>query len=97
MSLVRPDHLPTRTEFALPHGLTISGILEFKAGTRPSLEGVSRHDEDEVSIILSARMKAVSGNLEAELQAGDIRFIPLPESWAIVLEGAHGLVTRAQQ
>ena len=100
MNLVRPDQLPARTEFALPHGLAISGILEFEAGTRVPLEGVSRHDEDEISFILTGSLKAVSGDQEAELRTGDISFIPAQEEhWALVLEDtriAYVLVSRAK-
>lgn len=100
VKLVRPEQLPLRTEFDLPHGLAITGILEFRAGTRLPPEGVSKHDEDEVSFIVTGRLKAVSGDQEAELQTGDISFIPAQEEhWAMVLEDtriAYVLISRAK-
>ena len=87
MKLVRPESLPAKAEFSLPHGTAITGILEFKAGTRLPAEGFSVHAEDEVSFILSGALKAVSGSDSASLRTGDISFIPAGEThWAEVLE-----------
>ena len=99
MKLISPTALPIKAEFELPHGVSITGILEFAAGTRLPLEGVSVHDQDEVSFILSGKLNAVSGGESATLQAGDISFIPAGEQhWAQVLEDtriAYVLIPRA--
>jgi mannose-6-phosphate isomerase-like protein (cupin superfamily) len=99
MKLVRPERLPVKAEFSLPHGAAITGLLEFKAGTRLPVEGFSVHAEDEVSFILSGALKAVSGGEPAVLRAGDISFIPANEAhWAEVLEDvriAYVLIPRA--
>jgi mannose-6-phosphate isomerase-like protein (cupin superfamily) len=87
MKLVRPDSLPAKAEFSLPHGMAITGILEFRAGTRLPTTGCSIHAEDEVSFILSGALQAVSGDEHATLRTGDISFIPANEPhWAEVLE-----------
>ncbi len=87
MKLVRPTALPVQAEFPLPHGAAVTGVLEFAAGVRLPLKGVSRHDQDEVSFILSGELRAVSGGEEATLRAGDISFIPANEEhWAEVVE-----------
>lgn len=99
MKLISPAGLPAKAEFAIPHGALITGILEFAAGTRLPLEGVSTHEQDEISFILSGRLAAVSGGEAATLNAGDISFIPAHEThWALVLEDtriAYVLIPRA--
>ena len=99
MKLISPTALPIRTEFPIPHGAAITGILEFAAGTRLPLEGVSTHEQDEISFILSGSLAAVSGGEAATLNAGDISFIPAGEAhWALVLEDtriAYVLIPRA--
>lgn len=63
------------------------GQLFFPAGTRLPLEGVSVHAQDEVSFILSGRLRAFSGDGEYTLVAGDTTLIPAGEEhWAEVLE-----------
>ena len=99
MKLISPATLPARAEFPVPHGAAITGILEFAAGTRLPLTGVSVHEQDEVSFILSGRLEAVSGGQSATLKSGDISFIPAGEQhWALVLEDtriAYVLIPRA--
>lgn len=61
------------------------GLLSFPAGTRLPAEGVSRHDQDEVSFILSGELHAVSGGEVHTLRAGDVTLIPAGEEhWAQV-------------
>jgi quercetin dioxygenase-like cupin family protein len=90
----------TRVEFPIPTGAAITGILEFKAGTRLPLEGTSVHDQDEISFILGGKLSATSGGESCTLQAGDISFIPaLEHHWAMVLEDtrlAYVLIPRSE-
>ncbi len=87
MKLHRPTTPEARVEFPIPTGNAISGVLEFKAGTRLPLEGTSVHDQDEISFILSGKLEATSGAESCTLQTGDISFIPaLEHHWAFVLE-----------
>ncbi len=99
MKLFSPAALPAKAEFELPHGTAITGILEFAAGTRLPMTGVSAHEQDEVSFILSGKLEAVSGGESATLESGDISFIPAGEPhWALVLEDtriAYVLIPRA--
>lgn len=99
VKLISPTALPVKSEFELPHGEVVTGILEFAAGTRLPLEGASVHEQDEVSFILSGKLEAVSNGEPAVLQAGDISFIPAGEQhWAQVLEDtriAYVLIPRA--
>lgn len=99
MKLHRPTTLETRVEFPIPTGDAISGVLEFKAGTRLPLEGTSVHDQDEISFILNGKLEACSGGESCTLQAGDISFIPAFEHhWAMVLEDtrlAYVLIPRS--
>jgi quercetin dioxygenase-like cupin family protein len=100
VKLHRPTSVETRVEFPIPTGNAITGILEFKAGTRLPLEGTSVHDQDEISFILSGKLSATSGGESCTLQAGDISFIPaLEHHWALVLEDtrlAYVLVPRTE-
>ena len=99
MKLISPTALPAKAEFELPHGAAISGILEFATGTRLPITGLSIHEQDEVSFILSGRLEAVSGGEAVTLEAGDISFIPAGEAhWALVIEDtriAYVLIPRA--
>ena len=99
MKLISPAALPAKAEFPIPNGMAITGILEFAAGTRLPPEGVSAHEQDEVSFIIAGRLEAVSGGEAATLNAGDISFIPAGEAhWALVLEDtriAYVLIPRA--
>lgn len=99
MKLISPAILPAKAEFEIPHGALVTGILEFVAGTRLPLIGVSVHEQDEVSFILSGSLEAVCGDQPATLKAGDISFIPAGEQhWALVLEDtriAYVLIPRA--
>lgn len=100
MKLISPATLPAKAEFEIPHGTAVTGILEFAAGTRLPLIGVSVHEQDEVSFILSGSLEAVSGGESATLKSGDISFIPAGEQhWALVLEDtriAYVLIPRAK-
>ena len=100
MKLISPATLPVKTEFEIARGTAIAGILEFAAGTRLPPTGVSTHQQDEVSFILSGSLEAVSGGESATLKSGDISFIPAGEAhWALVLEDtriAYVLIPRAE-
>lgn len=99
MKLISLATLPVKTEFKIARGTAIAGILEFAAGTRLPLIGVSVHEQDEVSFIISGSLEAVSGDESATLKSGDISFIPAGEQhWALVLEDtriAYVLIPRA--
>lgn len=99
VKLVSPAALPAKAEFPIAHGMAITGILEFAAGTRLPITGVSTHEQDEVSFIIAGRLEAVSGGQAVTLNAGDISFIPAGEAhWALVLEDtriAYVLIPRA--
>ncbi len=101
MILHRPEFPETRTEFEIPNGATITGILEFKAGTRLPLEGTSVHDQDEISFILQGKLEATSGGETCTIQTGDISFIPaLEHHFAFVLEDtrlAYVLIPRSSK
>ena len=79
--------------------MAVTGILEFAAGTRLPITGVSTHEQDEVSFIITGRLEAVSGGQAATLKTGDISFIPAGEAhWTLVLEDtriAYVLIPRA--
>jgi quercetin dioxygenase-like cupin family protein len=100
VKLHRPTTPETRVEFPIPTGVAITGVLEFKAGTRLPLEGTSVHDQDEISFILSGKLSATSGGESCTLQTGDISFIPaLEHHWAVVLEDtrlAYVLIPRKE-
>jgi quercetin dioxygenase-like cupin family protein len=100
VKLHRPTTPEIRAEFTIPTGNAISGILEFKAGTRLPLTGTSVHDQDEISFILTGKLEASSGGESCTLQSGDISFIPaLEHHWALVLEDtrlAYVLIPRSE-
>jgi len=55
-------------------------VSSFAAGLRVPAEGVSKHDEIEISLILSGAFELDSGGEVARLEAGDLVIVPPGET-----------------
>lgn len=65
---------------SLAHGTkTKFGKVVIPPGVRVPLEGMSKHDADEYSIIIQGSIKTNSGGRDYHVSAGQATFIPMGE------------------
>lgn len=63
----------------VPQGQVVMGMADIPPGQRIPLTGTSRHDSDELSVIVEGRLTLVSGGTTASVCVGDSCCIPAGE------------------
>ena len=65
-----------------------AGSVRLAPHQRVPIEGLSVHEADELSLIVSGSLSGVSGDVPFEVGAGDVTLIPAGEEhWAVAGDG----------